>query len=48
MLGGGYKGDFSDSDTNKTGTEVESTSGFLLQDNDRGDKFVVKVRAGGS
>ena len=39
----GYERDASSADTTETGTEVESTRGFALQDDDEGDKFVVKV-----
>jgi hypothetical protein len=43
MAGAGYERDSSDTDTTETGSEVESTQGFVLQDDDGGDKFVVKV-----
>jgi hypothetical protein len=43
MVGAGYESDSSDTDTTETGDEVESTQGFVLQDDDGGDKFVVKV-----
>ena len=44
MAGAGYERDSSSADTEETGTETESTRGFVLQDDDGGDKFVVKVR----
>ena len=44
MAGAGYESDSNDADTEETGTETESTRGFVLQDDDGGDKFVVKVR----
>lgn len=43
MVGGGYERDASSAGTTETGDEVESSQGFVLQDNDGGDKFVVKV-----
>jgi hypothetical protein len=43
MAGAGYEHESSDVDTTETGTEVESVRGFVLQDDDGGDKFVVKV-----
>jgi len=44
MVGAGYEHESQGSDTTESGSEVESTRGFLLQDDDGGDKFVVKVR----
>ena len=44
MAGAGYESDSNDADTEETGTETESTRGFVLQDDDGGDKFVVQVR----
>jgi hypothetical protein len=43
MVGGGYQRESSDADTTEEGNEVESSQGFVLQDDDGGDKFVVKV-----
>lgn len=45
MAGGGYKRQTSGSDTTTLGKGAFSTRGFVLQDDDVGDKFVTRVRS---